>query len=103
MRPEAKALRSVRTMASWPISSAKTLGRYLRASAAWLSGAAGGAETSAFPLAGRFGALFWFSASAIDGRNFHAKGLQTGRQPGRDAACTWGEVGGWTNNPRNAR
>jgi hypothetical protein len=54
-------------------------------------------------LAGRFGALFWFSASAIDGRNFHAKGLQTGRQRGRDAACTWGEVGGWTNNPRNAR
>jgi len=47
-------------MASWPISSAKTLGRYLRASAAWLSGAAGGAETSVFPLAGRFGALFWF-------------------------------------------
>ena len=78
MRPVAKAFLSVRTMASWPISSAKTLGRYLRASAAWLSGGGAAAEASAFPLAGRFGALFWSSASAMDGRNFHAKRLRTG-------------------------
>src|SRR3990170_1294649 len=37
MRPEANAFLSVCTMASWPISSPKTLGRYFRASAAWLS------------------------------------------------------------------
>ncbi len=35
MRPEAKAFRSVRTMASWPISSENSFGRYFRASAAW--------------------------------------------------------------------
>ena len=34
--PVANAFRSVCTMASWPISSAKSFGRYLRASAAWL-------------------------------------------------------------------
>src|SRR5665647_1746067 len=32
MRPDANALRSVRTMASWPIRSSKLCGRYLRAS-----------------------------------------------------------------------
>jgi hypothetical protein len=31
-RPLSMALRSVRTMASWPISSEKLRGRYLRAS-----------------------------------------------------------------------
>ena len=31
-RPAAKALRSVRTIASWPIMSLKLVGRYLRAS-----------------------------------------------------------------------
>ena len=31
-RPAAKALRSVRTIASWPIMSSKVVGRYLRAS-----------------------------------------------------------------------
>src|SRR6476660_5641224 len=31
MRPEAKALVKVRTIASWPIRSGKTRGRYLRA------------------------------------------------------------------------
>ena len=60
MRPDAKAFRSVCTMASWPISSAKSFGRYLRASAAWLWFApAGATELSAFAafLAERFGAL----------------------------------------------
>ena len=32
MRSASKALRSVRTIASWPIRSAKVAGRYLRAS-----------------------------------------------------------------------
>ena len=32
MRPDAKALRSVLTIASWPMRSSKLCGRYLRAS-----------------------------------------------------------------------
>ena len=103
MRPEAKALRSVRTIASWPISSAKTLGRYLRASAAWLSGAgARGAEASAFPLAGRFGAFLVFGVGH-DGRNFHAKGFETGGGKAATHLTLGRKVGGWTSNPRNAR
>ncbi|GAC1479162.1 MAG: hypothetical protein NVS2B11_03120 [Acetobacteraceae bacterium] len=49
-RPWAKALRRMRTIASWPISCSKVAGRYLRAStrygaagSAWATGAAAGA------------------------------------------------------------
>src|SRR4029453_1874096 len=63
-------------MASCPISSAKTLGRYLRASAARLAaaGSEACAAASALLLGAGFGALFSRSStSAMDGQDFHAK------------------------------
>ena len=78
MRPEAKALRSVRTIASWPISSAKTFGRYLRGErrmALGRFGYGGRAAPSAFGLAGRFPPFSRCSTSAMDGRYFQRKGL----------------------------
>ncbi len=51
----------------------EVFGRYLRASAAWLSVAGAAVSASAFFLGERLGAVFWSSASAIERQDFHAE------------------------------
>src|SRR5262245_6516411 len=71
MRPEANALRSVRTMASWPMSSANSFGRYLRASAAWFAAAGSEPRTAAsLLLVAGLRALFSLSSTSATGRTF---------------------------------
>src|SRR5262245_37802697 len=102
MRPMAKALRSVLTIASWPINSLNSLGRYLRASATWLGGGAG---ASASRSEARLGALFFCSlASAIEDPTLaRTLGLEGAFSSAPAHYTALRQVGGWTSNPRNAR